>query len=854
MAASADRGGEHTPMMKQFLGIKGDFPEMLLFYRMGDFYELFYDDAEKAAGLLDIVLTTRGSSAGAPIPMAGVPVHAVDSYLAKLVRMGYSVAICEQVGEQSGKAPMERRVTRIVTPGTLTDEPLLEERRDNLLAAVHAQGERIGLATLDLASGRFSVLEITGREALGGEIERLQPAELLLSEASDLVPWFTADPRLRRRPPWHFDTEHAKRALAQQFEVQDLAGFGCEDLDVALAGAGGLLQYARDTQRTALPHLCKLCVERREESLILDAATRRNLEINQSHFGAKEHSLIGIMDSSVTPMGSRMLRRWLNRPIRDQARLRHRYHAIGALLMNALWHGLRQPLRAIGDIERILARIALRSARPRDLVQLRNALEALPELSRRLDEIDSPGLQSLAQAIAGFPELRTLLQAAIAEDPAAYVNDGGVIATGYDRELDDLRRLRDDVGQVLVAIEARERERTGIGNLRVGYNRVHGYYLEIGRAHQQKIPADYVRRQTLKAAERYITPELAALESEALRAGQRALDKEKEIYQEILTRLIQQLPMLQAASAAVAEADVFASFAERAETLALNAPALCGDSGVSIEGGRHLVIERVRETPFVPNTLYLGDERRMLMITGPNMGGKSTYMRQTALIVILAYSGCYVPAAKAKIGPLDRVFTRIGAADDLASGRSTFMVEMTETANILNNATSQSLVLIDEIGRGTSTFDGLSLAWATAEHLAREIRAYTLFATHYFELTELAAEMEGVANVHFDAVEHGDRLVFLHSVQEGPANQSYGLQVARMAGVPGAVVSRARDKLQRLERRRRLETPQPSAPQMELFDEVAEPPALTALRALEPDGLSPRRALEEIYRLRALVE
>ena len=523
--------------------------------------------------------------------------------------------------------------------------------------------------------------------------------------------------------------------------------------------------------------------------------------------------------------------------------------------MNALWHGLRQPLRAIGDIERILARIALRSARPRDLVQLRNALDALPELSRRLDEIDSPRLQSLAQAIAEFPELRTLLQAAIAEAPAAHVNDGGVIATGYDRELDELRRLRDDVGQVLVAIEARERERTGIGNLRVGYNRVHGYYLEIGRAHhQQKIPADYVRRQTLKAAERYITPELAALESEALRAAQRALEKEQEIYQQILTRLIQQLPMLQAANAAVAEADVFASFAERAETLALNAPELCGDSGVSIEGGRHLVIERVHETPFVPNDLHLADERRMLMITGPNMGGKSTYMRQTALIVILAYSGSYVPAAKAKIGPLDRVFTRIGAADDLASGRSTFMVEMTETANILNNATSQSLVLIDEIGRGTSTFDGLSLAWATAEHLAREIRAYTLFATHYFELTELAVEMEGVANVHFDAVEHGDRLVFLHSVQEGPANQSYGLQVARMAGVPSSVVRRARDKLQRLERRRRLETPQPSAPQMELFDEAAEPPALTMLRALEPDGLSPRRALEEIYRLRALVE
>jgi DNA mismatch repair protein MutS len=845
----------HTPVMQQYLRIKAEHPDRLLFYRMGDFYELFYEDAKKAARLLDIALTTRGASAGEPIPMAGVPAHAVESYLAKLIRLGESVVICEQVGDpKTSKGPVAREVTRIVTPGTVTEEALLEDRRDNCLVAVHTQGETFGLAMLDLSSGRFMVMEVEGREALLAELERLRPAELLLGEDSPLSVSLANRSGLCRRPPWHFDVDAGRRAICQQFNVRDLAGFGCQGLSLAIGAAGCLLQYTRETQRTALPHLHPPWLERREDGIILDAASRRNLEIDAPLSGAKEHTLAGLMDTTATAMGSRLLKRWLNRPLRDRPSLRLRHHAVGALQEDHTWESLHETLRNIGDMERILARIALRSARPRDLVQLRSALGILPALQQQLGGIDSPLIQELAKQAGAYPDLHDFLASAIIESPPLLIRDGGVIALGFNAELDELRTISQDARQFLVELENRERERTQIPALKVGYNRVHGYYIEVSRVHHERVPPDYHRRQTLKGVERYITPELSSFEGKVLSAGERALAKEKALYEEVLDHLIEHLPALQTSSAALTELDVLAAFAERAETLGLNPPELTETPGIHIEAGRHPVVEQALDNPFVPNDLCLNDDRRMLIITGPNMGGKSTYMRQAALIVILAYSGSFVPSDKAILGPIDRIFTRIGAADDLAGGRSTFMVEMTETANILHNATPQSLVLMDEIGRGTSTFDGLALAWASAHYLAKSIRAYTLFATHYFEMTTLPEEVEGVANVRLDAIEHGDTIVFMHAVKEGPASQSYGLQVAQLAGVPRFVIQEARARLAQLEYDTAARTQPPSHQQLELFNDTRTNPITEALTRLKPDEMTPKQALETIYALRALLK
>ncbi|HET7922561.1 MAG TPA: DNA mismatch repair protein MutS, partial [Gammaproteobacteria bacterium] len=780
---------DHTPVMRQYLRVKAEHPDILVFYRMGDFYELFYDDARRAARLLDITLTQRGQSAGQPIPMAGVPYHAAESYLARLVRLGESVAICEQIGDPAAaKGPVERRVVRIVTPGTVTDAALLEERRDNLLAAVYGKDAHYGIAALDLGSGRFTVLEVDSDEALAAELERLKPAELLFSEEAALPATLIERPGARRRPPWHFDTVTATRLLTTQFKTHDLAGFGCDGLDTAIAAAGALLTYVQETQRTTLPHLTGLVTEQREEALILDAATRRNLEIETSLAGRGEYTLAGVMDRTVTAMGARLLRRWLNRPLRDHAHLRERYHAVGTLQENRHYESLRDILNGIGDLERILARAALKSARPRDLAQLRYALGELPQLRRQLAPLDSPRLAALATAIGEHPETHALLERAILETPPALIRDGGVIAAGYDAELDELRRLSAHADQYLSDLELRERERSGIATLRVNYNRVHGYYIEVSRAQAENVPADYQRRQTLKGVERYITPELKQFEDKVLSAHERALAREKALYDALLDTLIETLPGLQHTAAGLAELDVLANLAERANTLGFSTPELTDAPVLHIEAGRHPVVEQVIDAPFVPNDLELNDQRRMLIITGPNMGGKSTYMRQTALIVILAHIGSFVPAQKALLGPMDRIFTRIGASDDLAGGRSTFMVEMTESANILNNATDKSLVLMDEIGRGTSTYDGMSLAWAAASYIAREVRAFTLFATHYFELTALPDLLDGCANVHLDATEHEHALVFLHAVKEGPADRSYGLQVAALAGIPKAVI------------------------------------------------------------------
>jgi DNA mismatch repair protein MutS len=839
----------HTPVMAQYLRIKAEFPDTLLFYRMGDFYELFYEDARRAAKLLDITLTARGQSAGAPIPMAGVPYHAADSYLARLVHQGESVAICEQIGDpRTAKGPVERKVVRIVTPGTLTDEALLEARHDNLIAAV-CRGKSIGLAWLELSAGRFCVTELAREEDLAGELERLKPAEILVEEGTEAA--FGGRTGVRPRPPWHYDLDAATRTLTAQFGTRDLAGFGCAELPDAVRAAGCLLQYVRDTQRSALPHVGSISTERRDDAVIMDAATRRNLEIEKSLGGDHEHTLAGVMDHCATTMGSRLLRRWLNRPLRDQAALNRRYQAVEALQAGAR-EPLAETLRAIGDLERILARVALRSARPRDLAQLRLALRLAPDIRRGVAAFDSPLLAALAAGLGEHVETRSLLDRAIIENPPMLIRDGGVIAPGFDTELDELRDIAINADQYLLDLEARERARTGLPSLKVGYNRVHGYYIELSRAQSANAPADYLRRQTLKGTERYITPELQEFEGKVLSARDRALARERDLYNGLLDRLLAELAPLRELAAALAEIDVLLNLAGRAAELGFARPELTAQPGIDIRAGRHPVVERVLAQPFIPNDLVLDAGRRLLVITGPNMGGKSTYMRQAALIVILAHIGSFVPADAARIGPVDRIFTRIGAADDLAGGRSTFMVEMTETANILNNATAQSLVLMDEVGRGTSTFDGLSLAWAAAHFIGERIGAFTLFATHYFELTALAGELPGCANVHLDATSHGDKLIFMHAVKEGPANQSYGLQVAALAGVPGTVIGRARSYLAELERHTRAHREGQPQAELDLRPAPVADPLRDALGRMDPDRMSPREALDALYQLKKL--
>jgi DNA mismatch repair protein MutS len=844
-------------MMQQYLRIKAQHPDILMFYRMGDFYELFYDDARRASQLIDITLTRRGQSAGEPIPMAGVPVHSVESYLAKLVRLGESVAICEQIGDPAtSKGPVEREVVRIVTPGTVTDSALLDERRDNVLAALCRHRERIGLAWLDLSSGRFHVMECDGEDALLGEIERLRPAELLVDEEARLPAALADLPALRRRPTWHFDSDSAVRVLCEQFGTHDLSGFGCAGLDAAVAAAGCLMHYAKDTQRSALPHLRGITTEQRADALLMDAATRRNLELEHSLTGQPEHTLAGVMDATRTAMGARMLRRWINRPLRDHDELRRRFHAVDTLLHGERFREIQEILGTIGDLERILARVGLGSARPRDLGQLRDGLAQLPALQDRIGSLDSPKIGRLATDCGEHPALHELLVRAIVDEPPVLLRDGGVIAAGYDPELDELRATGQQADQYLAELEQRERERLGITNLKLGYNRVHGYYIEISKGQADKAPPEYVRRQTLKGAERYIIPELKSYEDRVLGARDKALAREKLLYESLLGELQASLPDLQRSAEALATLDALANLAERALTLDLTQPTLTDDARILIDGGRHPVVEQVLDDRFVPNDVRLEDHRRMLVVTGPNMGGKSTYMRQTALITILAHIGSFVPAAAATIGPVDRIFTRIGASDDLAGGRSTFMVEMTEAANILHNATAQSLVLMDEIGRGTSTFDGLSLAWACAHYIGERVGAFCLFATHYFELTALADELPACANVHVEAAEHGDKLIFLHTVTDGPANQSYGLQVAALAGVPDTVIRRARRYLAHLEQSQaNTGGPQQS---LDLFaadiDEPATHPALDRLDDIEPDELSPRAALELLYELKRLTQ
>jgi DNA mismatch repair protein MutS len=912
---------KHTPMMQQYLRLKADHQDKLLFYRMGDFYELFHDDAVRVAKLLDITLTQRGASNGQPIKMAGVPYHAVEQYLARLVKMGESVAICEQIGDPAtSKGPVERKVVRIVTPGTVTDSALLEEKRDNLLLALHQRNNEVGLAWLNLASGQFTLAEVAAKQ-LPAELERLQPSEILFAE-STRAPQFK-NAANKSLPDWHFDRDTAHRALCQQFGTRDLAGFGCDDFTVGLEAAGALLGYAKLTQGQSIAHIRSAQVYHADEYVRMDAATRRNLEITQTLRGEPAPTLLSLLDACATNMGSRLLAHWLHHPLRDRAVLGARLEAVDALqslpspasgrggggvgsLSTAnsplspalspqgareLFREAHEALKPSVDVERITARIALRSARPRDLSGLRDTLRTLPQLHSLLTDASAPRLQFLANEInqtvrpepvegsahsagqtgASIPpstssgrtdervsartgiELVELLQKTLKAEPSSVLREGGVIADGFDFELDELRGIQTNCGDFLMELELRERARTGIDKLKVEYNRVHGFYIEVSFANADKVPDDYRRRQTLKNVERYITPELKAFEDKALSANDRALAREKFLYEQLLDQLAPFIPQLQRIAAAIAELDVLATFAERAATLNFCAPQFSDDAQIAIKQGRHPVVQAQVDT-FTPNDCTLNDARRTLLITGPNMGGKSTYMRQTAIIALLAHVGCFVPAQEAVLGEIDQIFTRIGASDDLASGRSTFMVEMTEAANILHNATDKSLVLVDEIGRGTSTFDGLALAYAIARHLLEINRSYTLFATHYFELTRLSEEFKQLANVHLAAIEHQHSIVFLHSVNEGAASQSYGLQVAALAGVPNSVIRSAKRQLVKLEQNSAAQNPQgdlftagPEAPEPE------EHPLVSALRDLQPDEMSPKEALERLYQLKKLV-
>jgi DNA mismatch repair protein MutS len=876
MATAAD---QHTPLMKQYFAAKAEHPGMLLFFRMGDFYELFHDDARRAAKLLDITLTQRGASAGQPIPMAGVPVHAYEGYLARLVALGESVAICEQIGDPAlAKGLVERKVVRIVTPGTVTDEALLDERRDTLLLAISRggttpRGRGYGLAWADLASGRLRANEVEGDDALEAELARLQPAETLVPDEEGWPAAALEARGLRRRPPWLFEADSGRRQLLQFFGVHDLTAFGIEDKPRAIAAAAALLGYVEETQKQRLPHLRSIVLEAGDEAIAMNAATRRHLELDSRVDGDARATLLGVLDSTVSPMGGRLLRRWLHRPLRDRRVVGERHQAVATLIDARAAEPLREAFRSLGDLERILSRVALRSARPRDLSTLRDGLSLLPAVRAILAGLDSPRLRALHDELGEHDDDARLLRAAIVPQPPLLARDGGVIAEGHDAELDELRTLSTHADQFLVDLEAREREASGIATLKVGYNRVHGYYIEISKGQSDRAPVHYTRRQTLTGAERYITEELKAFEDKVLSARERSLAREKILYDALLDRLNANLEPLRRCAAALSELDVFACFAERAHALDWSAPQLRAEPGIAIERGRHPVVEALRDAPFEPNDLVLGEAGngvdgdgngvRMLVVTGPNMGGKSTYMRQNALIVLLAHIGSFVPAARAVIGPIDRILTRIGAGDDLARGQSTFMVEMSETSYILHHATAESLVLMDEIGRGTSTYDGLALADACARHLASVNRSYTLFATHYFELTALAAPGSGIANVHLDAIEHRDHagnesLVFMHAVKDGPADRSFGLQVAALAGLPKTVVRQARARLAELEAQGRAAPATPltaqalDAPQqIGLF--APSSAALEALAGIEPDELTPKQALEALYRLKSIL-
>ncbi len=847
---------QHTPMIRQYLTIKADYPDTLLFYRMGDFYELFYDDAEKASALLDITLTARGKSGGTEIPMAGVPVHSVDQYLAKLVKRNMTIAICEQIGDPgTTKGPVERKVVRVLTPGTLTEENLLADRQENLTAAIFEHHNQIGIATLEISSGRFRGIEVPHIDQLPEEMQRLQAAEIVVAQNQNGL---FDQQREKPLPDWYFDTTRTTRALCETFATQNLEAFESSQFPLATRAAGALVQYIRDLHDQKTPHIRSIKYERHDTTIIIDAVTRRNLELDSNQSGTTDNTLIKLFDHCATPMGARMLKRWFSSPIRDREKLQCRHNAIDWLLTDQRYVDLQPLLKQIGDLERIVARVAMKTARPRDLLRLRYALEITPKLVSCLERTSSRIIRCLLPSLQIDPMHLTLLVRAIRENPPSTIRDGGMLRDDYDSELKALRHLQRDSSEFLLELEAREREKTGVANLKVKYNRVHGYYIELPRAHAEKVPTGYIRRQTIKHAERFITEELKLFEDRILSAKGKALAREKWLYNELLEILIPHVDVLLQCAGALAELDVLNNLAERAQSLNLSRPVYSKDSLIEIREGRHPIVEKMLGGKFIANSTKLDHEQRVQIITGPNMGGKSTYMRQVAVTTLLAHTGSYVPATSATFGPIDRIFTRIGASDDIASGRSTFMVEMTEMAHILRNATQRSLVLVDEIGRGTSTFDGLALAWACASDLATRVNAFVLFSTHYFEITALADQLDNVSNVHLDAAEHGNEIVFLYSVQSGPANQSYGLQVARLAGVPNKVIEMSRSRLKELEKQYagKMEiTTRNDFSQSTLFAESRpeEQAVIARLGTVSPDKTSPREALDLLYELNQLL-
>ena len=846
---------EYTPMMQQYLRIKAQHPNELLFYRMGDFYELFFDDAKTASELLDITLTARGKKEGNPIPMCGVPFHAADNYLAKLIKGGVSVAICEQIGDpQNSKGPVERKVLRVLTPGTVTDEALLDDKSENLLVSIAHNNVSFGIASLDMCSGLFQLNEVDSQDAFISEIDRINPKEILIAEDSSVLKLLDQDSCIRKRNPWEYDFDTAERVLNNHFGTKNLTAFGCDDMRLGISAAGVLLQYALDTQKNSLPHIQQITAEVQSSKVILDPTTRKNLEIDQAINGGTKNTLFEVLNTTGSSMGSRLLKRWLNEPSKDLKKLECRQKSIALLQDNLLYDRVHQVLRHVGDMERILTRVALRSARPRDITRLTMSLEQLPQIQKLLCETTDENLLKLKNYCKPLPELFKFLSEALIDNPPMTIREGGVIANDFDDELDELRALNSNAGKYLLDLEIQEKERTGINTLKVGYNRVHGYYIEISKGQSAQAPVEYIRRQTLKNAERYITPELKVYEDKSLSAKSKALAREKVIYENLLDTINKDLKTLVNCASSLAELDVLSSMSERAVSLNFCKPELTEENLIEIKGGRHPVIEQTIESPFIPNDLDMNQKKRMLIITGPNMGGKSTYMRQTALIVLLAQIGSFVPATSARIGIVDRIFTRIGSSDDIAGGRSTFMVEMTETANILHNASNRSLVLMDEIGRGTSTYDGLSIAWACAQYLVTEVKALTMFATHYFELTKLPEQGEASINVHLNAKEHKDQIMFMHRVLEGAASKSYGLQVAKLAGIPYPVLEEAKAQLTKLETQN-LDTGKNlcSEPQSQLsFESESDSKLKKILQKTSPDELTPKQALELVYELKKL--
>ena len=842
-------------MMQQYLRIKADYPETLVFYRMGDFYELFYDDAVRAAELLDISLTSRNKTSSNPIPMAGVPHHSANHYIQKLIQKSIPVAICEQVGDPAkSKGPVERKVVRVVTPGTLTDDTLLDARSENLIMAIHDSGDSQAIAVLEVSSGRFLAKDIFEGESIQFEIERVKPAEILVGDSTRLADKLTSD-RVQEVPQWYFSLERSTDLFKKQYDVENLIAFGVDQHPVATAAAGALLQYAIDVYGSELPHIQKLHFELPDDHLILDDCSWRNLEIEKSLSGETRNSLIDLYDKCATGMGARTLRRWFRKPVRDRFEVQRRHTIIEHLINYSKMNSVEKILLGIADVERISSRVATKTARPVDLVRLKESLQCMSDLVAAVNPGDSSEARALCDELDEILEMTDLLDRAIQDEPAATIREGGVIKHGYDNELDELVRLRTNSSEKLTSMELEERERTGITKLRIHYNRIHGYYIEVPRKASDHVPEEYRRRQTLKSSERFTTETLSQFESKIIRAKEEASARERLLYEQLLELLEQYVARLQKTAQALAQLDVLCNFAKLSLTHSLNRPILVDQPGISIVGGRHPMVEATLNAPFVPNDAELNDENRLLLITGPNMGGKSTYMRQTAVITLLAYTGCYVPAASATIGPIDRIFTRIGASDDLSAGSSTFMVEMTEMASILRGATKQSLVIVDEIGRGTSTFDGLALAWACADNLLKDVQALCMFSTHYFEVTELAEHSPEATNVHLDAVQHSGKIVFLYEVKQGATNQSYGIQVARLAGIPSKVVSLASERLSRLtESAHQFDQDSTGPLQMSIFDQSSETtsPVHDQLEKIDPDDLSPKEALELLYLLKRL--